>query len=89
MRRASGRISVVSTKANAADIVTSADIECQKTIEAVVRREFPNDVFLGEEDIGVGSLASADALRGALKDVSVGDVDDCVGEEERLDRKRR
>ena len=88
MRRTSGRISVASTKANAADIVTSADIECQKTIEAVVRREFPNDVFLGEEDVGVGSLASADALRGALKDVSVGDVDQGVEEEERLDRKR-
>ena len=51
MHRASGRISVISTKANAADIFISADIECEKTIAAVVRREFPNDVFWGEEDI--------------------------------------
>lgn len=65
-----GKIAVKTSKANAKDLVTESDIECQRLIKDIILSEFPNDVFLGEEDIdlsgGDSSVASSDALKSAL-----------------------
>ena len=64
-----GKIAVKSTKANARDLVTESDVECQQLIKEMILKEFPDDVFLGEEGIdlsGDSSAASSDALRDAM-----------------------
>ncbi|KAL9186640.1 hypothetical protein ACHAXT_005878 [Thalassiosira profunda] len=64
-----GQIAVKSTKANVRDLVTESDVECQRLIKDLILQEFPDDVFLGEEDIdlsGDSSSASSEALKGAL-----------------------
>mmetsp|Transcript_33448 Transcript_33448/g.50463 ORF Transcript_33448/g.50463 Transcript_33448/m.50463 type:complete len:350 (+) Transcript_33448:279-1328(+) len=66
MKKFTGRIAVSKTKMNAADIVTESDVECQKIIEETVNSAFPNDDFLGEENVDAGSLASASALADAI-----------------------
>jgi len=64
-----GKIAVKDTKANARDLVTESDVACQTLIKDIILKDFPNDVFLGEEGIhlsGDSSAASADALKDAL-----------------------
>ena len=48
-RTTSGRIAVQMTKANERDLVTQSDLQCQRLIRDVLSKEFPGDVFLGEE----------------------------------------
>lgn len=57
---------VVQTKANARDLLTEVDPEVQAVIEARVRATFPDHDFLGEESVGGGAAASAEALDAAL-----------------------
>lgn len=66
MKVTSGKIAVSKTKMNAADLVTESDIECQKIIEETVQLAFPDDDFLGEENVDAGSLASSSALAKAI-----------------------
>jgi len=74
MKKTSGRIAVLTTKMNTADLVTESDIECQKIIEETVQMAFPDDEFLGEENVDAGSLASSSALAKAIEsDGSAGD----------------
>lgn len=80
MKRTAGKIAVSDTKTNAADLVTESDLECQRVIEDIIRREFPRDTFLGEENVEAGSLASVSALGEALV-CGDGDVEE---EEERF-----
>jgi myo-inositol-1(or 4)-monophosphatase len=68
MKETSGNIDIAKTKANAADIVTESDIKCQQVIKAIVQENFPDDMFLGEEDVETGSMESSDSLKNALKD---------------------
>ena len=75
-----GQIAVKSTKANARDLVTESDVECQRVIKEVILNEFPNDVFMGEEDVdlssGDSSVASSDALKNALGIAEESDSED-------------
>jgi len=82
MKRTAGKIAISDTKTNAADLVTESDLECQRVIEDIIRREFPHDSFLGEENVAAGSLASVSALGEAL--VSGNDDASVEEEEERL-----
>jgi len=64
-----GKIAVKDTKANTRDLVTESDVACQTLIKDIILKDFPNDMFLGEEGIdlsGDSSTASADALSNAL-----------------------
>ena len=64
-----GKIAVKTSKANTRDLVTESDIECQRLIKEIILKEFPDDVFLGEEDIDLSvdsSSASSEALMDAL-----------------------
>lgn len=61
-----GEIDVLKHKSNVRDIVTASDIACQKVIQDVAQKRFPQDHFLGEESVGVGTEASVDALQVAL-----------------------
>jgi len=72
MRATSGNIAVSKTKMNAADLVTESDLECQRIIKEMIQTAFPNDDFLGEEDVDAGSVASSEALTNAI----VNDSDD-------------
>ncbi|EED95586.1 predicted protein, partial [Thalassiosira pseudonana CCMP1335] len=63
-----GKIAIKSTKANIRDLVTESDLACQVVIRDTIMKEFRNDVFLGEEDVETGDLASSEALRMALGD---------------------
>jgi len=65
MKTTSGKIATKS-KANAADLVTASDVECQATIQNVIMEHFPQDFFLGEEDVDAGSVASVHALESML-----------------------
>lgn len=67
MVQTSGKISISKTKANAADLVTESDLECQRIIKEIVKSECPEDYFLGEEDVEAGSFASSTALENALR----------------------
>ena len=67
MKQTSGKISVSKTKANASDLVTESDIQCQKVIKDIVKEAFPNDIFLGEEDVETGTVESSNSLENALK----------------------
>lgn len=66
MLTTSGKISDIKTKSNAADLVTESDIQCQSLIKEIILKHFPNDSFLGEEDVDAGSVASVNALEGML-----------------------
>lgn len=60
-----------STKANLRDLVTESDVRCQQVIKEIILKEFPNDLFLGEEDVdlsgdGGSSGASSAALEAVL-----------------------
>jgi len=52
----------VKTKANAKDLVTATDAECQRIVEASIRASFPDHAFLGEEDVPPGPQGAALAL---------------------------
>lgn len=65
---------VRATKANARDLVTASDLACQRAVERVVSEAFPDDSFLGEEDVAAGSDASAAALTDALRRVADDDA---------------
>ena len=94
----SGKIDVRSTKANSRDLVTQSDLECQRLVRDVVMSEFPNDAFLGEEDVddddeddaaGVGGGGSRSGGGGgsiANADALRGSLDivDVIEDEERL-----
>jgi len=71
MKRTTGQIDVSKTKVNAADLVTESDLECQRMIRNVILDAFPQDKFLGEEDVDAGRLASISALQSALSSDSV------------------
>jgi len=74
-----GKIAVKDTKANTRDLVTESDVACQALIKDIIVKEFPNDVFLGEEGIdlsGDSSTASSDALKEALDIQSEDDKDE-------------
>jgi len=63
MLTTSGKIKQLKIKGNnVRDLVTESDIACQDIIKDIVRRTFPTDLFLGEEDVGAGSDASREAL---------------------------
>jgi len=66
MKRTSGKIEISSIKANTADLVTESDIKCQEIIKEIIKERFPNDIFLGEEDVDAGTKASVQALDSAL-----------------------
>ena len=51
----SGQIAIKSTKANIRDLVTESDVKCQQLIREIIEGEFPQDLFLGEEDVDLGS----------------------------------
>jgi Archaeal fructose-1,6-bisphosphatase and related enzymes of inositol monophosphatase family len=69
MKATFGKISISRTKVNDRDLVTESDVECQRMIKDIIRSEFPQDEFLGEEDVGVGSLASSEALKNAMENI--------------------
>ena len=77
-RATSGRIAVQMTKANERDLVTQSDLQCQRLIREVLSKEFPNDVFLGEEEEGdeggetdtAITVPSSDALFNSLNSIS-------------------
>ena len=66
IRATAGNIAISNTKANAKDLVTASDIQCQQVIEDIILEAYPNDLFLGEEHVGSGSDASIAALQSAL-----------------------
>lgn len=54
---------VVKSKANAKDLLTEIDTECQRVIERHVTAAHPSGhAFLGEESVEAGAKASAEAL---------------------------
>eukprot|EP00986_Skeletonema_menzelii_P006304 scaffold2378_cov152-Skeletonema_menzelii.AAC.22 len=67
----SGQIAIQSTKANLRDLVTESDVRCQQVIKEIILKEFPNDLFLGEEDVDLSSAngGSSGASRAALEAV--------------------
>ena len=74
----SGKISIQNTKANVRDLVTESDIQCQSLIKEIITKEFPNDLFLGEEDVCPGDVASSEALRDALSGNGASVDEDCL-----------
>eukprot|EP00540_Astrosyne_radiata_P004629 CAMPEP_0116852076 /NCGR_PEP_ID=MMETSP0418-20121206/17090_1 /TAXON_ID=1158023 /ORGANISM="Astrosyne radiata, Strain 13vi08-1A" /LENGTH=284 /DNA_ID=CAMNT_0004484195 /DNA_START=293 /DNA_END=1147 /DNA_ORIENTATION=+ len=61
-----GSRDILQSKANRRDLVTESDLACQECVRSALSEAFPNDRFLGEEDVGAGSLASQESLRNAL-----------------------
>lgn len=57
---------VVKTKFNPKDLLTEVDSECQRAIERVVTKNFPEHALLGEENVEPGAEASTVALTEAL-----------------------
>lgn len=57
---------VVKEKANARDLLTAVDSECQRVIEETVMAHHPTHAFLGEESVPAGAKASADAIGAAM-----------------------
>ncbi|KAK1737717.1 inositol-1-monophosphatase [Skeletonema marinoi] len=87
----SGQIAVKSTKANIRDLVTESDVKCQQLIREIIEEEFPQDAFLGEEDVdlsGDSSCASSAALDavlsggGSLSFDGDGDASSSINDEE-------
>lgn len=58
---------VLKTKFNPKDLLTEVDGKCQKVIEKVVTRQFPDHALLGEESVEPGAAASTVALSDALE----------------------
>ena len=56
------------------DLVTESDVKCQEVIKEIITKEFPNDKFMGEEDVDLSDDGSAVALRRAIGNVE----DDCL-----------
>ncbi len=54
-------------KFNIKDVVTQYDKQAQEAVEQVIKSEYPNHAFLGEEDVGSGAAASEAALLEALE----------------------
>jgi hypothetical protein len=85
-RATSGRIAIQMTKANERDLVTQSDLQCQRLIRDVLSKEFPNDLFMGEEeeeeeDVNVNGdgkdatttttiIPSSDVLRNSLNSIT-------------------
>jgi myo-inositol-1(or 4)-monophosphatase len=44
------------------DIVTQYDTQAQSIIQSIIQNKYPNHLFLGEEDVNAGPVASEDAL---------------------------
>jgi myo-inositol-1(or 4)-monophosphatase len=57
---------VIERKANARDLLTLLDPQCEQTIRDIVSKTFPSHAFLGEEDVPPGKEASAAALDAKL-----------------------
>eukprot|EP00904_Undaria_pinnatifida_P013326 jgi/Undpi1/9123/HiC_scaffold_26.g11581.m1 len=57
---------VLKTKFNPKDLLTEVDAECQRAIEKVVAKNFPDHKLLGEENVAPGAEASTLALTEAL-----------------------
>ena len=63
----SGRAAIAGTKADAADLVTQTDRDCQAVILDSVRAAFGEaHRFLGEEDVPAGPAAAAAAIAASL-----------------------
>jgi len=69
----SGQIAIKSTKANIRDLVTESDVKCQQLIREIIEGEFPQDLFLGEEDVDLSGGDSSCASSAALDAVLSGD----------------
>lgn len=61
---------VIKTKFNPKDLLTEVDAECQRVIEKVVSKNFPEHALLGEENVEPGAQASTVALEEALREGS-------------------
>ena len=70
IRATAGNIAISNTKANAKDLVTASDIECQQVIENIILEAYPGDLFLGEENVESGRNASIAALQSALSQLT-------------------
>ncbi|CAN0369874.1 unnamed protein product [Ectocarpus sp. 6 AP-2014] len=57
---------VLKTKFNPKDLLTEVDGQCQRVIEKVVSKQFPDHALLGEENVEPGAEASTVALSDAL-----------------------
>jgi hypothetical protein len=80
-RTTSGRIAVQMTKANERDLVTQSDLQCQRLIREVLSKEFPDDLFFGEEEdnddegddtdsvINAVTIPSSDVLKNSLNNI--------------------
>ncbi|CAM9635076.1 unnamed protein product [Ascophyllum nodosum] len=55
------------TKYNPKDLLTEVDAQCQKIVEDVVAKQFPDHTLLGEENVEPGAESSIAALEEALK----------------------
>lgn len=64
----------VKTKANSQDIVTESDVRCQEIIRDSILSHFPQDQFLGEEDVDCGTAASIKALSDVILDEQSNDA---------------
>jgi myo-inositol-1(or 4)-monophosphatase len=87
MRATFGKISISRTKINSRDLVTESDVKCQSVIKDIIRSEFPQDGFLGEEDVSVGSLASSEALKNAMDNVLLDNKYGRESDEEKMQEK--
>jgi hypothetical protein len=74
--RTAGKIAIQYTKSNIRDLVTESDVQCQELIKEIISEEFPNDIFLGEEDVDLSDNGSVEALKKALGDTGLDD--DCL-----------
>lgn len=72
-----GKIAVKTTKMNTQDLVTESDVACQELIKEIIQKDYPNDLFLGEEDVDLNEGGSAKALRTALG-CADNEKDDCL-----------
>jgi len=87
-----GRIAIQMTKANERDLVTQSDLQCQRLIRDVLSKEFPNDLFLGEEeeddvnadgggkDSATSTIPSSVVLKNSLNSITL----ESGGNEDRL-----
>lgn len=80
----SGSIEVRNTKANSRDLVTRSDLECQRLIQDVIMKEFPNDEFWGEEDIDDDISGSGSSIVDSDTFIESLDITDESSNEDRL-----
>ena len=57
---------VTKTKLSNKDLLTEIDPQCQRIIETLVLKHFPQHKFLGEESVPPGAVESAAALKRGL-----------------------